>query len=49
MVPGSYKMTFFKKRPIYFHINSTKVMKAIQQNKLIFSNIEINKPLPALA
>ena len=38
---------FFENRPIYFHINSTRVIRLVKQNKLVFSSIEINKPLPA--
>ena len=34
-------------RPTHFHINSTRVVKPVKRNKLSFSSIEINKPLPA--
>ena len=34
-------------RPTHFHINSTRVVKPAKRNKLSFSSIEINKPLPA--
>ena len=36
-----------KSRLIYFHINSTSVIRSVRQNQMSFSNIEINKPLPA--
>ena len=38
---------FLKNRSIYFYINSTSVIKLVKRNKLSFSSIEINKPLPA--
>ena len=37
----------FPSRRAHFHINSTRVIKPIKQNKLSFSSKEINKPLPA--
>ena len=41
------RLFFLKKRPIHFHINTTSVIRPVTQNKLSFSSIEINKPLPA--
>ena len=38
---------FLKDRSIHFHINSTSVIRPVKRNQLIFSNIEINKLLPA--
>ena len=38
---------FLKKRPTHFHIKGTSVIRRVKQNKLIFSSIEINKPLPS--
>ena len=38
---------FFKTRPIHFHAISTRVIRLVKQNKLGFSSIEINKPLPS--
>ena len=38
---------FLKKRPIHFHINSTRVIRPAKQNNLRFSSVEINKPLDA--
>ena len=32
-------------RPIHFHINSTRVIRPVQENQLSFSGIEINKPI----
>ena len=37
---------FFKNRPIHIHIDKTRFIGAIKWNKLSFSSIEINKPLP---
>ena len=31
----------------FFHINSTSVIRPFKRNKLSFSSIEVNKPLPA--
>ena len=36
---------FLKNRPIRFHNDSTSVTRPVEQNKLNFSSIEINKPL----
>ena len=33
----------FKNRPIHFDINSTRVTRPVNQKKLSFSSIEINK------
>ena len=41
------RLFILKKRPVHFHINSTSVFRPVNQNKLSFSSIEINKPLPA--
>ena len=38
---------FLKNRPIHFHINSTSVIRSVKGNKLSFTSIEINRPLPA--
>ena len=38
---------FLKNRPIYFHVNSTSVIRQVKQNQLSFFSIKINKPLPA--
>ena len=44
--PQYLKILFFlKNRPIYFHINSTSVIRLVKQNHLRFAIIEINKPL----
>ena len=40
-------MSFLKNRPIYFHINSTSVIRPLKQNQLNFFSTEKNKPLPA--
>ena len=37
---------FFNNRPISFFINSTKIVRLVEQTSC-FSSIEINKPLPA--
>ena len=37
---------FIKNRPTHFHINSTTVVRLVKWNKLSFSNIKIDKPLP---
>ena len=41
------KRFFFKNRAMHFHFNITTVIGSIKRNKLNFSSIEINKPLPA--
>ena len=38
---------FLKKRPIHFHINSTRVIRPAKQNNSRFSSVEIDKPLDA--
>ena len=38
---------YFKSKPINFHINITKVIRQVRQNKLSFLSIEIRKALPA--
>ena len=43
------RLFFLKNRPIYFHINSTSVIRPIKQNQLSFFSIEINKRLPVPA
>ena len=40
---------FFENRPIYLHISSTRVIRLVKQNMLVFSSIEINNLLPAPA
>ena len=46
MHPPASQMIFPQEQTIYFHINSTSVIRPVQQNQLSFSSIEINKPLP---
>ena len=41
------KWYFLNNRTINININDTRVTTPVKQNKLRFSNIEINKPLPA--
>ena len=41
------RWSFLKSRPIHFHINSNSVIRPVKRNQLIFSSIELNKPLPA--
>ena len=41
------KWYFLNNRTINININDTRVITPVKQNKLRFSNIETNKPLPA--
>ena len=46
--PQHLKRWFFlKNRSIHLHINSTSVFRLVKRNSLRFSNIKINKLLPA--
>ena len=41
------KRFFVKNRTSHFHINTTTVIRHVKRNRVNFSNIEINKSLPA--
>ena len=39
-------MIFLQEETHQFHINNTRIIKTVKQNKLSVSSIEINQPLP---
>ena len=43
---GLFLRKILKNRPIYFHINSNKIIELVKQINLTFSGNETNKPLP---
>ena len=44
--PVILKQFFFEKKSLHFHINAARVIRPVKQDKLSFSGIKINMPLP---